>query len=98
MNSEQIVWYKDGYRECREVIIHRLKALIYPSVDPVKAVESLLASLIQESNDDRWAEIQNEFPSITKEQYLALWNQDLDHIKKKYYDSNGNLKRFTTVE
>ena len=98
MNDEQIAWYKDGYRECRAVIIHRLKALTSTSVDSAKAAESLLASLIQESTDDQWKDIQKEYPNMTQEQYHALLSDDFDHISKKYYDSNGSLKRFTILE
>lgn len=91
MTKNDIANFRMGYDECRQVIQNDLRKAL--NADDLRiAIVEILRTLEADAETDRWRNIQEEFPGITKEEYEAELAESAKYIKEKYYSKAGYRK------
>lgn len=92
MNEEMIEWFREGYNECRMVIIKKLREILDFHEGDVSEISNLIYRLEEDQERELSESIQKEFPGITPDEYEAELSSDIEMIYGKYYRKDGTLK------
>lgn len=92
MNERELREFGEGYWECREVILSRLKTVLSADGDLRKPLESLIQVLEDDRDRGQWESVQREFPGITREEYEAGLDETAETIRRLYYSEAGFRK------